>query len=117
MGKRKARGEKSGSPPEPKPPALPKVYEVRYHLAAEKQLLVIPEPYRSQLARRIAKLKNDPRSQADKLSGVELYKIRQGDYRAIFFIEDEAIVVLIVKVGHRREVYDKLTDLAKGIGR
>lgn len=116
MGKRKARRREPESPPVPTSPVLPKVYEVRYHLAAEKQLLVVPDPYRRQLARRIAKLKDDPRSQADKLSGVDLYKIRQGDYRAIFVIEDKAVIVLVVKVGHRREVYEKLAALAKGLG-
>jgi mRNA interferase RelE/StbE len=110
----KPKQKPSISPPTP---AKPTVYEVRYHLAAEKQLLDIPNPYRAQLARRISNLKNDPRSQASKLVGVDLYKVRQGDYRAIFAIEDETVVVLVVKVGHRREVYGKVKELAKSLGR
>jgi mRNA interferase RelE/StbE len=93
------------------------VYDVRYHLTAKKQLADVPEPYRSQLARRIARLKDDPRSQSSKLTGFDLYKVRQGDYRAIFAIEDDTVVVLVVKVGHRREVYARLPELAKQPGR
>ncbi|MFH0902365.1 MAG: type II toxin-antitoxin system RelE/ParE family toxin, partial [Pseudomonadota bacterium] len=37
--------------------------------------------------------------------GGELYRIRSGDYRVIYTIEDKVLVVLVVKVGHRREVY------------
>ncbi len=42
---------------------------------------------------------------AEKLAGVELWRIRQGDYRIIYSIEDDVLTVWIVKVGHRREVY------------
>ena len=45
------------------------------------------------------------RQAAQKLSGQERYRIRQGVYRIIYEIEDSRLVVLIVKVGHRRDVY------------
>jgi mRNA interferase RelE/StbE len=41
----------------------------------------------------------------EKLSGDEKYRIRQGNYRILYLIEDEIITVTIVKVGHRRDVY------------
>jgi mRNA interferase RelE/StbE len=104
---------KLGSPASAQPPRKQVAYEVRYHIAAKKQLSDVPEPYRTQLARKIAKLKDDPRSQAAKLIGFDLYKIRQGDYRAIFVIEDDTVVVLVVKVGHRRAVYERLKDLGR----
>lgn len=100
----------------PETPPKPVVYDVRYHLAAKRQLAEVPDPYRTQLAKRIARLKDDPRSQASKLTGFDLYKIRQGDYRAIFTIEDDTVVVLVVKVGHRREIYARLKELARGPG-
>lgn len=54
-------------------------------------------------------LADDPRpTDCKKLSGnEERYRIRQGDYRIIYSIEDERLVVVVVKVGHRREVYNR----------
>jgi mRNA interferase RelE/StbE len=59
------------------------------------------------LYERLAQL-NDPRSIGDALTGTKLgnfWKYRVGDYRLISSIEDNRLVILIVKVGNRREVY------------
>jgi mRNA interferase RelE/StbE len=52
-------------------------------------------------------LANDPRPPGwEKLAGVEsLYRIRVRNYRIVYQIQDVALVVLVVKIGHRREVY------------
>jgi len=52
-------------------------------------------------------LANNPRPfGSDKLAGPEeLYRVRVGDYRIVYQIQDEALLVLVVKIGHRREVY------------
>ena len=57
----------------------------------------------------ITGLGDEPRPQgARRLQGVEdLYRIRVGDYRVIYQIRDKAVVVLVVKIGHRREVYGR----------
>ena len=58
---------------------------------------------------RIRTLAVDPRpAGCEKLSGQERYRIRQGDYRIIYEVEDARLIVLVVKVGHRREIYRKL---------
>jgi len=41
----------------------------------------------------------------EKLSGQDRYRVRQGSYRIIYEIQDDALVVVVVKVGHRRDVY------------
>ena len=50
---------------------------------------------------------NTPRPHGfEKLNGTDqLYRIRVGDYRIVYAVEDERLLVLVVKVGHRREVY------------
>jgi mRNA interferase RelE/StbE len=55
---------------------------------------------------RIAGLADDPRPQGcEKLSGGERYRVRQGPYRIVYEVSDDARMVRIVKVAHRREVY------------
>lgn len=51
-------------------------------------------------------LARNPRPQGcEKLSGQERYRVRQGVYRIIYEIRDEVLLVTVIKVGHRREVY------------
>ena len=55
---------------------------------------------------RIEQLARDPRpSGAEMLSGQERYRVRQGDYRMLYEIHDHELVVVVVRIGHRREVY------------
>jgi len=61
---------------------------------------------RQRMVKRIAALGDDPRPPGfQKLSGKDRYRIRQGVYRIIYSIEDRELVVVVVKVGHRRDVY------------
>jgi len=51
-------------------------------------------------------LRDDPRPPGCvKLSGLDFYRVRQGDYRIIYEIEDQRLIVIVVKVGHRRGIY------------
>ena len=62
---------------------------------------------RQRLVARIEALAEDPRpAGCEKLAGhSDRYRVRQGDYRIVYSVDDTERVVLIVKVGHRREVY------------
>jgi mRNA interferase RelE/StbE len=61
---------------------------------------------RRRLVQRIAQLAEDPRSAgSQKLSGHDRYRLRQGPYRIVYSVKDEDRVVVVVKVGHRRDVY------------
>lgn len=86
-------------------------WRIEFAPAAVKELEKLDE----QLARRILKFLHsriagldDPRSLGEALKGSELgefWKYRVGDYRVIGSIEDGALKILVVRVGHRREVY------------
>lgn len=67
----------------------------------------LPKIEQRRIVKRIEILAVEPRPfGAKKLSGEEnLYRIRSGDYRIIYQIQDKILLVLVVKIGHRREVY------------
>jgi mRNA interferase RelE/StbE len=81
-------------------------YEVRVKPSVARDLRgVSPADVRRILAR-IESLCEDPRPHgAEKLSAQERYRVRQGDYRILYTAEDADLVVEIVKVAHRRDVY------------
>ncbi len=82
-------------------------YKVYIKPSAVKELENLPRRKdRRQVVKRIRKLADDPRPPGcQKLSGRNRYRIRQGIYRIVYSIEDDRLVVYVVKVGHRREVY------------
>jgi mRNA interferase RelE/StbE len=83
-------------------------YRLAVKASAAKELdAVEPKRLRQRLVAAIAGLADNPRPEGcEKLAGAEAaYRIRQGDHRAVYTIDDKARVVLLVKVGHRREVY------------
>lgn len=81
-------------------------YKVLIKKPAVKELEALPMKDRKLVAKRIQALGNNPRPPGcKKLSGEEKYRVRQGPYRILYLIEDDEIIVIVVKVGHRRDVY------------
>jgi len=86
-------------------------YKLLFKASVAKDLRHIPKHDVATILRRIEALANDPRPNGcQKLSGQERYRIRQGNYRIVYEIIDEQLVVHVVKIGHRREVYNRLAD-------
>ncbi len=85
-------------------------YTIAFAPRTEKQLAIIPKAIRQQIFDRIDKLKKNPRPEnIEPLHGSDsgLFRIRQGDYRIVYSIQDKLLLVLIVRVVHRKEVYKK----------
>ena len=83
-------------------------YRIEFKPSVWKDLDEIPKADRRRILKRIEKLSGDPRpAGSKKLAGSERYRVRQGVYRILYSIEDEQLVVVVVKVGHRREVYQR----------
>ena len=81
-------------------------YNVLIKRSAAKELEGLPPKIRRQVAAKVAGLAVTPRPQGvEKLSGQEKYRIRQGDYRVLYSIDDTAETVMVVEIGHRRDVY------------
>lgn len=81
-------------------------FEVRFKKSVAKDLRRIPNNDVKRILARIRKLGSDPRPPGcEKLSTSERYRIRQGLYRILYEVEDQALVIVVVKVAHRREIY------------
>ena len=82
-------------------------YRVLIKPSAKREIESIPQKrYRQRVVSRIRALASDPRPPGcEKLTGQERYRVRQGTYRIVYSVEDDALVVYVVKVGHRSDVY------------
>jgi len=84
-------------------------YRLVFKQSVAKDLRPIPGKDVARIVRRLEALREDPRPvRSEKLSGQERYRIRQGVYRIIYEVEDEILVVTVVKVGHRKSIYRKI---------
>lgn len=83
------------------------IYSVELSKNAHKALKDIPHANVKKIRDKIEKLKKEPLPNgSEKLAGNDdLYRIRSGDYRIIYQILKKRLVILVVKIGHRREVY------------
>ena len=81
-------------------------YSVVVKRSAEHELRAVPKRDLGRVVARIRRLADDPHPPgSEKLSGQDRYRLRQGDYRVVYAVDDEQRMVEIVKIGHRREVY------------
>lgn len=83
-------------------------YEVLFKRSVYKDLRPIPKSDVKRILERIDSLGIEPRGpNCEKLSGEERYRVRQGVYRIIYEIKDNRLIVTVVKIGHRGQIYDR----------
>lgn len=81
-------------------------YRVEFAPSAARQFQDLPREVQRRLAPKIDALALDPRPRGcKKLKGDTRYRVRSGDYRVIYEVEDFVLLIIVVRVGHRREVY------------
>ncbi len=81
-------------------------YSVLITKSAAKELEALPKKDRVRIISRIRDLARDPRPfGAEKLSGDHKYRVRQGDFRILYEIADAELIVTVMKIGNRRDVY------------
>ena len=81
-------------------------YRLVFKKSVSRDLRAIPKKEVARILKRIKALSEEPRGTGcEKLSGQERYRVRQGIYRIIYEIEDDQLIIVVVKVGHRGEVY------------
>ena len=81
-------------------------YSLVFRKSVAKDLRAIPSKDVKRLLQRIQSLRHEPRGEGGvKISGTERYRVRQGVYRMVYEIRDAELIVVVVKVAHRRDVY------------
>jgi len=81
-------------------------YKIEFKRSVTKDLRAMPSTLVIKILDKIALLADNPRPiGSEKLSGQERYRIRQGAYRVVYSIDDGVLVVVVVKVAHRKHIY------------
>jgi mRNA interferase RelE/StbE len=81
-------------------------YKIFFKKSALKELEKVPKTTLRKVVKKIQKLSDNPKPVgSQKLSNYNLYRIRQGDYRVVYFIDNEKSEIQIFKIGHRKDIY------------
>ena len=81
-------------------------YKIYFKASVEQDLHTLPKNDVKKVLNRIRTLSGNPRPYgSEKLTGQERYRIRQGRYRIVYSIRDDALTVWVIKVAHRKDIY------------
>ena len=81
-------------------------YKIQVKKSAEKELAKIPKKELIKILDKITGLSGNPHPVGSiKLTNEEKYRVRVGNYRVLYKVEDKILTVFVVKVGHRKEIY------------
>jgi len=85
-------------------------WDLQIERRAQKALKKISNPYKTNLIQAIDRLSDNPRPDGcKKLKGSEsLWRIRVNDYHIVYQIKDEHLLILIIRIGHRKDIYEGL---------
>jgi mRNA interferase RelE/StbE len=82
------------------------MYSIYIKKSAKKELELLPKKEKERISKRINNLSQDPRPDGcTKLKGENYYRVRQGNYRIVYSIMDNKLIVEIIKIQHRKKVY------------
>ena len=82
------------------------MYKVELRRRVQDKLDSLPESDREMVIDALLSLEEDPRPRGvEKIRGKELWRIRKGDYRVVYDVDDDAKIVTVVRIGHRKDVY------------
>ena len=82
------------------------MYSIFFTELARKQLLKLPKDLQKRVGYALERIKIRPESYVSKLVGETSYKLRVGDYRVIMDIQREKLLILVLKIGHRKNIYN-----------
>jgi mRNA interferase RelE/StbE len=80
-------------------------YSVYITDTAKKQLAKLDRQTAKRIDKRLHEISHDPFLYVSKLVGLEFYKLRVGDYRILMIIQQNSLLIMVVEISHRRNVY------------
>lgn len=83
------------------------VYKIIFSQKAKKQLFKLEKVMQERIISALERIRIRPETYITKLVGDPGYKLRVGDYRVIMDIDKDNLLILVIKVGHRRNIYEK----------
>ena len=86
-------------------------FSILLHPKAAESLEKLSEPYKSKIRDKLKELKEEPEEKGTRLRYTKFWRVRIGDYRAIYEIKPVEQQVIVLFIGHRRDVYDDLSKL------
>ena len=81
------------------------LYEVRIAASADKELAGLPRMLRERIIEKFDEISKDPRGTDSKKLDDAIYRVRVGDYRIVYHVNDAKRIVLVTRIRHRREVH------------
>ena len=83
-------------------------YEITFTDTSRKQFRKLEKEVQERIIKALERIRIRPESYVKKLVGDQGYRLRVGDYRVILDIEKAELVILVIKIGHRKNIYDKI---------
>ncbi len=82
------------------------MYEIILSNKAEKQLKKLSEDIRERIINSLKRIRVRPEAYVNRLVGKQIYKFRVGDYRILMDIDKGKLIILVIKIGHRKGIYN-----------
>lgn len=82
-------------------------FKVIWSQKADTQIRKLSKDIRKRIYEKVESIRSDPYIYTKRLFGIELYSLRVGDYRVIMNIKRNVMAIFIVKIGHRKDVYEE----------
>jgi mRNA interferase RelE/StbE len=83
-------------------------YSLEWSTVAADNLALLDKKMADRIIKKVESIRRDPLTYLKRLTGVPLYSLRIGDYRVIISISIEKGYMLVVKIGHRKNIYEHL---------
>ena len=83
-------------------------YEITFTDTSRKQFNKLEKDVQERIIKALERIRIRPESYVKKLVGDNCYRLRVGDYRVILDIEKSELIILVIKIGHRKNIYDKI---------
>lgn len=84
------------------------MYAIEFSREAKKDLKGFPKKDIGFILKKIYSIRESPIRHIERLTGMSFWKLRIGEYRAVLFVETNKKIIYVVKIGHRKNIYERM---------